>query len=125
MDRERRVEQTGLSSRKMSTNSTMFENPFRAGGELSKDADEIINAIKTGKLSVISNVEQAESQEGLLLTGDEEEDEKKEYLVKPLVRKNGVLEVHHVPAVTIKEDKAGQDMFENVNEKTKQCCAVL
>ena len=39
----------------MSTDSGMFENPFREGGKLSRDAEVIIDALKTGKLSVISN----------------------------------------------------------------------
>ena len=32
----------------------MFENPFRAGGELSKDAANIIDALKTGKLDEVT-----------------------------------------------------------------------
>ena len=39
----------------MSSDSGMFENPFREGGKLSRDAEVIIDALKTGKLSVISN----------------------------------------------------------------------
>lgn len=35
--------------------SDLFENPFREGGKLSRDAEVIIDALKTGKLSVISN----------------------------------------------------------------------
>ena len=38
----------------MSTDSA-FENPFREGGKLSTEAEVIINALKTDKLSVISN----------------------------------------------------------------------
>ena len=39
----------------MSSDSGMFENPFREGGKLSRDAEVIIDALKTGKLSIISN----------------------------------------------------------------------
>ena len=46
----------------MSSDSGMFENPFREGGKLSRDAEVIIDALKTGKLSVISNqVREAET----------------------------------------------------------------
>ena len=106
----------------------MFENPFRAGGQLSKDADDIIDAIKTGKLSVISNVEQMESQEEFEVTKDRgkvDEDEKRECLVKPLVRKNGVMTVQQVAAVNINQDKAGQEVFEEGKEKKQECCVML
>jgi len=43
-----------LLDRQISTDSAMFENPFRAGGELSKDAAQIIDALKTGKLDEVS-----------------------------------------------------------------------
>ena len=106
----------------------MFENPFRAGGQLSKDADDIIDAIKTGKLSVISNVEQMESQEEFEVTkdrGNDDEDEKREWLVKPLVRKNGVMTVQQVAVVNINQDKAGQEVFEEGKEKKQECCVML
>jgi len=40
--------------RQMSTDSATWENPFRDGGDLSKDADYIVSALKQGKLSVVS-----------------------------------------------------------------------
>jgi len=43
-----------LLDRQISTDSAMFENPFRAGGELSKDAANIIDALKTGKLDEVA-----------------------------------------------------------------------
>lgn len=43
-----------LLDRQISSDSTMFENPFRAGGELSKDAADIIDALKTGKLDEVT-----------------------------------------------------------------------
>lgn len=43
-----------LLDRQLSTDSTMFENPFRAGGELSKDAANILDALKTGKLDDVN-----------------------------------------------------------------------
>ena len=111
----------------MSSNSTLFENPFRAGGQLSKDADDIIDAIKTGKLSVISNSEQVESQEEVEVSKEnyESEDEKKECLVKPIERKNGVIAVQQVTVVNIKQEKAGQEVFEDGMKKKKECCVLL
>jgi len=44
-----------LLDRQISTDSAMFENPFRAGGELSKDAAQIIDALKTGKLDKVTS----------------------------------------------------------------------
>jgi len=43
-----------LLDRQLSSDSTMFENPFRAGGQLSKDAANIIDALKTGKLDEVT-----------------------------------------------------------------------
>lgn len=43
-----------MLDRQISSDSTMFENPFRAGGELSKDAAHIIDALKTGKLDEVT-----------------------------------------------------------------------
>jgi len=47
-----------LLDRQISTDSAMFENPFRAGGELSKDAANIIDALKTGKLDEVAGEQQ-------------------------------------------------------------------
>lgn len=43
-----------MLDRQMSTDSGMFDNPFRDGGEVSKDAENILEAYRQGKLSVIS-----------------------------------------------------------------------
>jgi hypothetical protein len=98
---------------------TMSENPFRAGGEISKDADDIVDAFKNGKLSVISN------SDGTREDIEDKDDEKRESLVQPLERKNGVIAVKTGTAVNTKNDKFGQEMFEDEKEKKPYCCVVL
>ena len=90
----------------------MFENPFRAGGEISKDADDIVDAFKSGKLSLISN---SDIEDRI----DDKDDETRETLVQPLERKNGVI------AVNTKKGKFGQKVFEDEKEKKTHCCVVL
>ena len=90
------------------SDSTMFENPFRAGGEISKDADDIVDAFKNGKLSLISN---SDIEDRI----DDKDDETREYLVQPLERKNGVI------AVNTKRDKFGQEVFNDGKEKKPYC----
>ena len=99
------------------SDSTMFENPFRAGGEISKDADHIVDAFKNGKLSVISNSDgtRGDIEDRI----DDKDDEIRESLVQPLERKNGVI------AVNTKKDKFGQEEFEDEKEKKPNCCVVL
>ena len=99
------------------SDSTMFENPFRAGGEISKDADHIVDAFKNGKLSVISNSDgtRGDIEDRI----DDKDDETREYLVQPLERKNGVI------AVNTKKGKFGQKVFEDEKEKKTHCCVVL
>ena len=108
----------------MSSESTMFDNPFRAGGELSKDADDIVDAIKTGKLSVLSNSDhldfEVNSRDIKDETEDEDEEKRGEYLVPPLVCKNGVVAVQQVPVVNVK-----QEVFEDKKGKKNDCCVVL
>ena len=45
----------------------MADNPFLPGGDISKDAEEIVNAFKAGKLSCLSdngkNVQEADSED--------------------------------------------------------------
>ena len=94
------------------SDSTMFENPFRAGGEISKDADDIVDAFKNGKLSLISN---SDIEDRI----DDKDDETRETLVQPLERKNGVI------AVNTKKGKFGQKVFEDEKEKKTHCCVVL
>ena len=105
----------------------MFENPFRAGGELSKDADDIVDAFKTGKLSVISNGRHMEFEETTSKDIDDniEDDEKRECLVQPLVRKNGVMAVQKLPVVNIKQEKFDQKVFEDEKKRKKEQCCVL
>ena len=107
----------------MSVNFTMHDNPFRAGGELSKDADDIIDAFKCGKLSVIS-IREAE-----ILEKDTKKEEIIENIAKyevdsletPMVRKNEVLEVS-VPEIKMKD---GQEVFEDRKREKAGCCVVL
>ena len=82
------------------------ENPFRDGGELSKDAEDIIVALRTGKLSVLSNTSQEVLEEQEVRTPSPETS-----LVPRNERKSGVLE----PAVRKQEEKEGED-----EEKVKE-----
>ena len=98
------------------SDSTMFENPFRAGGEISKNADYIVDAFKNGKLSVISNSD--------VTMGDIEDkyNEMGESLVQPIERKNGVIAVKTGTAVNTKNDKLGQEVFDDEKENKPDCC---
>ena len=77
-------------------------------GEISKDADDIVDAFKSGKLSLISN---SDIEDRI----DDKDDETREYLVQPLERKNGVI------AVNTKRDKFGQEVFNDGKEKKPYC----
>merc|ERR1712223_1955880 len=73
--------------------SGMFENPFREGGKLSRDAEVIIDALKTGKLSVISNqgneeVDRGKNEDSEELLGSSN-DLNSGLLVEPRERKKG------------------------------------
>ena len=105
----------------------MFENPFRDGGKLSRDAEDIVIAVKSGKLSVTS-------QKGALSFGYDEKDlakngelspEEKNYevsssLVKPCNRKNAVIE--NVPSKS--ENSSTEHKIPKENTKSKGCCAI-
>ena len=112
----------------------MFENPFREGGDLSKDAEVIIDALKTGKLSVISN--------GSGIIGDQSLDERDNdgekdnngggMLVEPRERKNasasknvnGEVDVHRGLVVNAKTSAVERVVI--TQEKKTQCsCCVL
>merc|ERR1712122_328515 len=78
--------------RKFSSESAS-ENPFRDGGKLSRDAQDIVDAVKAGKLATISSKETKDySEENLSTNGLIEEYNEKESLVKPIIRKNAVIE---------------------------------
>ena len=99
----------------MTKEQNMFENPFREGGEISKDADDIVDAFKKGKLSEISNLSVDAS-----IDVDKDNDDNRESLVQPLERKNGVLVVD-----AKKEKKREKDMPEEKKLKKYYCCSVL
>jgi len=121
--------------RQMSSDSGMFENPFREGGKLSRDAEVIIDALKTGKLSIISN------------QGSEEADRSKEdsedqletngdlnggsgLLVEPRERKkgevkaNGEVDVHRGLVINSKQAAVERVVIPE-NKKQKCACCVL
>jgi len=114
--------------------SLLFENPFKDGGKLSRDAEDIIIAIKTGKLSVASN-----SQDTLHETAGKEEDEMNaslynnpqtptksspgspiSLLVKPCNRKNAVIENNKTPQTNISSEKNNKKPF----KKNPKCCNI-
>ena len=103
----------------------MFENPFKAGGKLSREADDIVDAIKTGKLSVNSNSEPLESLDKAEVTlNSEYDDENKESLVKPLFRKNGIMG----PGVQQRfkgNRKEDMSCIKEGKKKTYNCCILL
>ena len=118
--------------------SLLFENPFRDGGKLSRDAEDIVIAIRTGKLSVASN-----SQDHLQETANPndtlEEDEKNTSinnkqqtptksslgspsspLVKPCNRKNAVIENSKTSETKVVTEKN----LSNSKKQNQKCCTV-
>ena len=93
----------------------MADNPFLPGGDISKDAEEIVNAFKAGKLSCLSdngkNVQETDS----------EDDEKMESIVQPLERKVGVIGVKTdvYPSKT-----EPQESVVVLNRRNVYCCAL-
>ena len=96
------------------------ENPFRDGGKLSRDAQDIVDAVKTGKLSVISHKEVKDDRnDGQICTNVlEEEYNENESLVKPIIRKNAVIQ-------SVPKSKNLIHKTENVKENKQKCCAIL
>lgn len=118
--------------------SLLFENPFRDGGKLSRDAEDIVIAIRTGKLSVASN-----SQDYLQETASPNDTKEKDLknspiidkqqtptksspcspsspLVKPCNRKNAVIKNCKTPEAKVVPEK-------NKSKSEKQslkCCTV-
>ena len=104
----------------LSSGSITFENPFRDGGKLSRDAEDIVIAVKTGKLSVGSRHEENDDSFSSKETSIHEPHSVPSSLVKPCDRKNAVIE--NIPKKEPKE-VASQDV---VKEKIKnQKCCVL
>ena len=111
----------------MSTDSA-FENPFREGGKLSTEAEVIIDALKTGKLSVISNTG------GGVNNGGHNEHDKAEnntngtdagwVLVQPREQKNADVDVQR--SLVVNEKTSVVERIVIPDEKKKKCnCSVL
>jgi len=96
--------------RKFSSESSSG-NPFRDGGKLSRDAQDIVDAVKTGKLSTISNVNTTEENFQDLGANQVEQ----ESLVKPIIRKNAVIE-------TVPRSK---EMKKSEKDNHRKCCLIL
>jgi len=123
--------------RQMSADSAMFENPFRAGGDLSKDAEMIIDALKTGKLSVISNSSTVCGTEKDGLIGGDQLDKSdnsasvKELnggggglIVEPRERKKGEVDVQR--GLVVNPKHAAVERIVLPEEKKQKCkCCVL
>jgi len=121
--------------RQLSSESGMFENPFREGGKLSRDAEVIIDALKTGKLSVISNQgpdeadrSKEDSEEQLESNGDLNGGSS--LLVEPTERTrveakaNGEVDVHRGLVINSKQAAVERVMIPE-NKKQKCACCVL
>ena len=113
----------------LSSDSNTFENPFRDGGKLSRDAEDIVIAVKTGKLSVGSR--HGESEDNLSNRREDTEESntssQEPYavptsLVKPCNRKNAVIE--NVPASKkISKEESSHDIVKE-KIKTQKCCVL-
>jgi len=122
--------------RQMSTDSGMFENPFREGGKLSRDAEVIIDALKTGKLSVISNqgneeVDRGKNEDSEELLGSSNDlNGGSGPLVEPRERKkgevkaNGEVDVHRGLVINSKQAAVERVVIPE-NKKQKCACCVL
>ena len=112
----------------MSVDSQTFENPFRDGGKLSRDAEDIVLAVKTGKLSVVSNNEKDDDVEDIIITnreqGDSDNYQVSPSLVKPCNRKNAVIDnvQNRNNSTSINLQKGS-----SIDQKKKhtKCCVVL
>jgi len=117
--------------RQMSNDPGMFENPFRDGGDLSKDADVIIDALKTGKLSVISNVSNGTpdlvlEERDVMDNSDHVEKNGGGMLVEPRERKNGQngeVDVQRGLVVNTKQAAVERVVIDEKKQKCK-CCVL-
>ena len=99
--------------------SILQENPFRDGGKLSQDAEDIVLAVKTGKLSVVSG---GPGQEAGSPTHSADY-QVSPSLVKPCNRKNAVIE--NIPNPTTSTTKVQNLETSHKSEKKyKKCCTV-
>ena len=95
---------------------TMIDNPFLPGGELCQEAMEIINALKAGKLSELSNSESEGKSIEQVNDDDFQDMGKFESLVKPLERKYGVIDV-------VKKMESKSEI--QIKNKRHVCCILL
>ena len=99
--------------------SILQENPFRDGGKLSQDAEDIVLAVKTGKLSVVSGGLGQEAGS----TTHSADYQVSPSLVKPCNRKNAVIE--NIPNPTTSTTKVQNLETSHKSEKKyKKCCTV-
>ena len=107
----------------------MFENPFRDGGKLSRDAEDIVLAVKTGKLSVVSNNDK-DVHDGVENIIANKEDSGNNYqvspsLVKPCNRKNAVIDNVQKRNSTNSYLQKGSQSSIDQKKKHQKCCVVL
>ena len=109
----------------------MFENPFRDGGKLSRDAEDIVLAVKTGKLSVVSNNDK-DVQDGVenIIANKEDRTSENNYqvspsLVKPCNRKNAVIDNVQKRNSTNSYLQKGSQSSIDQKKKHQKCCIVL
>lgn len=124
--------------RQMSTDSAAWENPFRAGGELSKDAENIVSALKQGKLSVVSMSPSSSPQPPLTPDGVEapdgfipEKEEPKDITeINGVKSKEKVAEVQHGVVVqsgfvvNTKQTEVEHIVIPEEKKKKCSCCVI-
>ena len=111
----------------MSSDSA-FENPFREGGKLSTEAEVIIDALKTGRLSVMSN-----TGGGVDNGGHDEHDKgangtkgtnSSGVLVQPRERKNADVDVQRGLVVNAKTSAVERVVIPDEKKKKCSCCVL-
>ena len=109
----------------MSFESLTFENPFREGGKLSRDAEDIVLAVKSGKLSVTKQDENSTNS-----TNDEHfkssqtisNYEVSSELVKPCNRKNAVIQNN--VSKNFENHERNSDDNKSTKKNNQGCCAL-
>ena len=110
----------------MSFESLTFENPFREGGKLSRDAEDIVLAIKSGKFSVTK-----QDESGTKSTNDEHfkssqtisNYEVSSDLVKPCNRKNAVIQ-NNVSKNVFENHERNSDDNKSTKKNNQECCVL-
>ena len=103
--------------------SILQENPFRDGGKLSQDAEDIVLAVKTGKLSVVSSGPGQEAGS----PAHSADYQVSPSLVKPCNRKNAVIENIPNPTTSTTTTTTKVQNLETSHKpekKYKKCCTV-